>query len=144
MPYNYFDADLRCPVCGQVRRTSIVTKIDSEISRVHRVGDLLDVTVVDMQLSHYTAHLPAPGEPLRILEEWSCPQCHSPEWAEIVVDGGRVRSIDVVPFNPATLDRVHFVAGGLAEFFQEKTGESLYVDHKVRPDWTARLRPHLA
>ncbi len=96
-----------------------------------------------MQHSHYTVRIPRPDEPLRILEPVELPELRS-DWVEVVVEDGRVHSMEAVPFDIATLDRVHFVAGGLAEFYEEKTGEPLYVGDDIRLDWAERLRPHLA
>jgi hypothetical protein len=144
MPYSYFVAELQCPGCGTSTESTVMTKVESDPGTVIRAGDSLDVTVIDMKYSHYTLRAPQPGEPLRILESWSCPACGRPGWIEIVVDDGRVQSIDVVPFDTATLDRVHFVADQLAEFYEEKAGEPLYVGNEVRRDWMERLRQHLA
>lgn len=144
MSYSYFVADLRCPACEKTSEATIVTKVESEPGTVIRVGDRLDVTVVDMQHSHYTVRLPGPDEPLRILEPWSCPTCGSPTWVEIVIEAGHVHSMTVTPFDVTALDRVHFVANRLAEFYEEQTGEPLHVGNGIRPDWLDRLRGSLA
>jgi hypothetical protein len=143
MSYSYFVADLHCPGCGSTTGASVTTKVESEPGTVIRVGDRLEVTVTDMELSHYKVRDPAPGEPLRILEPWSCPNCGRPEWVEVVVADGAVTSIEVAPFDVATLDRVHFVAGELYDFYQEVTGEPFYVGNDLRSDWAARLRAGL-
>jgi hypothetical protein len=143
MSYSYFVADLRCSSCRETQTVNIITKIDADPGEVHRVGDLVDVTMADLTLTHHAARVPGPGEPIRILETWNCPNCRHPEWAEILIEEGRVRSIEPVPFDRATLDRVHFVTGMLAEFYEDTTGESLYDGAAVRLDWPARLRPYL-
>jgi hypothetical protein len=144
MSYSYFVAALQCPGCGATTEASVITKVESDPGTVIRVGDRLDVTVIDMELSHYRVRAPAPGEPLRILEPWSCPTCSRRVWVEVVVADGAVRSIDVARFDVATLDRVHFVGSEVTDFYEEVTGEPLYVGNDIRADWAARLRAGLA
>jgi hypothetical protein len=143
MSYSYFVADLQCPGCGSIADASVITKVESEPGTVIRVGDPLDVTVTDMELSHYKVRDPAPGEPLRFLEPWGCPNCGR-LWVEVVVAAGAVRSIEAVRLDVATLDRVHFVDSEVTDFYEEVTGEPLYVGNDIRPDWAERLRARLA
>jgi DNA-directed RNA polymerase subunit RPC12/RpoP len=144
MSYSYFVADLQCPGCGSMIEASVITKVESEPGTVIRVGGQLDVTMTDMELSHYKVRDPAPGEPLRILEPSSCPNCGRRVWVEVLVAAGAVRSIEAAQFDVATLDRVHFVDSEVTDFYEEVTGEPLYIGNDIRPDWAERLRARLA
>lgn len=114
MGYDIFVAALRCPHCGQTTpadvSTNMQTKLrdDPDLSSL-RVGDTLIIdhaTVVD---SGYLAVRP-PSEPVRICHIWTCPYCHHyPNWAEIVVNEGRIESIEAVPLDGVILDRLHYL-----------------------------------
>jgi hypothetical protein len=143
MTYSYFVAELQCSTCHRSTRANINTSIEAEPGTVHEVGTPVDVTMVDMELSHHRTRAPRGVEPLRVLEQWTCPNCGSGNWVEVVIDGGKVVAIDVVEFDQSTLDRVHFVTDWLVEFYRDTVGEPIYVDNSLRKDWPERLRPHL-
>ena len=149
MTHSYFSVKDRCLDCGRMQEVSTPTQIESEAGTNHWAGAAIEVTLVDMQFSHQVVRAPEAGESWRILEEWVCRHCHEHQWMEVVIGEGAVRSIEIVRFDPATLDRVHFVTEQIADFYRDATGESYYIDQdirpdwKVRPDWKDRLRPHL-
>jgi hypothetical protein len=143
MSFSYFVADLQCGTCGRVSRANIDTSIESEPGTVLTIGSHVDVTPIDMEISHHKVREWKPEEPLRVLESWGCPNCGAPNWVEVVIDAGKVKSMEVVAFDQSTLDRVHFVTDWLVEFYRDKVGEPIHVGNSVRADWPERLRPRL-
>src|SRR5262245_38415627 len=131
MSYSYFNADLTCLNCGKTEQDSVITSIEAESGAGHWVGTQLNVSIVDMRMSHDIVSIPHDNEPWRILEKWSCPNCRTRQWVEVILDRGLIRSIGVVPFDAATLDRIHFISELVEEFYKDTTGESIYVDHRV-------------
>jgi hypothetical protein len=112
--FDLFVAELRCPRCGHVSAaddaTNMQTKIRDDPERVWLgVGSALEIDPATVPDAGYYLVQP-PGDTIRILETWACPTCDFyPNWAEIVVRGGRIERITAVPLDRETLDRVHFI-----------------------------------
>lgn len=112
--FDLFVAALRCPRCGHVSAaddsTEMQTKIRDDPERAWLgVGSALEIDPATVPDAGYYLVQP-PGDTIRIIETWACPTCDFyPNWAEIVVHGGRIESITTVPLDRETLDRVHFV-----------------------------------
>jgi hypothetical protein len=111
---DLFVAELRCPRCGHVSAaddsTNMTTKIRDERELAWLgVGSALEIDPATVPDRRYYLVQP-PGDTIRILQSWSCPSCDFyPNWAEIVVRGGRIESITAVPLDRETLARVHFI-----------------------------------
>jgi hypothetical protein len=109
-----FVAELRCPRCQRVspatEATGMYTRIRSEPELAWLgVGSALEFDPATVPDAGYYPVQP-PGETIRILQIWDCPNCKSyPNWAEIVVRDGRIESITAVPLDRETLARVHFI-----------------------------------
>ncbi len=60
---------------------------------------------------------PAVGEPIRVLDVWSCIGCATEQWVVVVIAGRRLREVRAVELDRATLAAAHYidaVSGGLA------------------------------
>jgi hypothetical protein len=114
MAYDLFVAELRCPRCGHVSAsddaTNMTTKIRDEPERAWLgVGSALEIDPATVPDSRYYLVQP-PGDTIRILDTWACPTCDFyPNWAEIVIRGGRIESITAVPLDREAIERVHFI-----------------------------------
>jgi hypothetical protein len=112
--FDLFVAELRCPRCGHVSAaddsTEMQTKIRDERERAWLgVGSALEIDPATVPDRCYFPVQP-PGDTIRILQIWSCPNCRFyPNWAEIVVRDGRIESITAVPLDRETLERIHFI-----------------------------------
>jgi hypothetical protein len=73
-----------------------------------RVGDSVEPS--EPELAYYTIRKPTLGGEVRILDTWECRSCgRADNWAEIVIDGGIIRSIEAVPLNKESFQRAHFI-----------------------------------
>ena len=117
MYQTYFIAPMRCPRCGTVTADESTQMINSLRHRdepaLIRVGDALDVGLFPSR--YITIRPPAPGEPVRALEFWSCPVCGLVGWAEVVVTDGRVTRIAPVTLDAAAPREVHYVTLSAAD-----------------------------
>jgi hypothetical protein len=109
-----FVAELRCPRCQRVssanEATGMYTRIRSDPQLAWLgVGSALEIDPATVPDAGYFPVQP-PGDTIRILQIWSCPNCDAyPNWAEIVVRDGHIESVTAVPLDRETLDRVHFI-----------------------------------
>jgi hypothetical protein len=117
MYQTYFVAPMRCPRCGTVTADESTQMINSLRHRdepaLIRVGETLDVGLFPTR--YVTIRPPAPGEPVRALEFWSCPVCGLVSWAEIVVADGRVTRIAPVALTAERLRDFHYVTLSAAD-----------------------------
>ena len=108
-----------------------------------RVGDHPGLTLRDFQ-DEYLALRPTQNDsPIRILEEWVCPCCHSANWAEIVYANGEIVRIMPILLTRQALDHSHFLSERVYERFGELTGQSMYEAGKARSDFLPMLREYL-
>ena len=75
------------------------------------VGQALAVRPEAMEERGYlTVHAPPEGGPYRILQLWDCPACRTTgHWAEVVIAGGAIASIEAVTLDRPTLERCHYL-----------------------------------
>ena len=79
----------------------------------YRWGIFLEPAEPDV--AYLTIRKPEPGEDIRILQTWECPNCNRVDnWAEIVIQGGIIRSIQPVSLNRETFRRANFIEGSAA------------------------------
>src|SRR5688572_16114908 len=136
MYLTYFVAPMRCPRCGTVTADE-TTRMENSLRHrdepaLIRVGDALDVGLFPSR--YLTIRPPAPGEPARALEFWSCPVCGLVSWAEIVVADGRVTRIAPVAPDAAGLRDVHYVTLSAADELSVRFGNPVTEGDVLRPD----------
>lgn len=128
--FDNFVAQLRCPRCQRLSSaddsTGIQTKLrDEPDASWFSVGSQLSFDLHRVAESGYLPVQPA-GQPLRLLQIWSCGHCGKyPNWAEVVIQGDRVAAIEAVPLDLATLDRIHFIDEDVAYFVAAHAGREL-------------------
>jgi hypothetical protein len=119
----------------------MVNRLGADGESVMRAGDSPDVGVGDMSVAFLK--LAHPDTDVHILQTWDCPTCNARNWAEVVFDQGTIRSIENVALTRASLGRAHFVVYDLYDRYDEITGEPMYVDNALRPDFIKLLAEHL-
>lgn len=117
--YDFFVAEMKCPVCGTVSTADdsieMCTYIRDEPNAEHLgVGSPLQIKREDIEQNRVEGYLkvktPEPDEPIRLLNPWRCPTCGSYNWAQIEVRDGIIPSIVPVPLNLATLEHSHLIS----------------------------------
>ena len=147
MGYDIFVAALRCPHCERTTpadvSTNMQTKLrdDPDLSSLG-VGDALSIDHATAVESGYLA-VQRPADPVHIGHIWACPSCHhDPNWAEIVVRDGRIESIEAVPLDRATLERLHYLEEDAWYFIADRAG--LKFEDLARNEVVPTLRRFLA
>ena len=148
MPYSLFAGSLRCPVCGNVASDPTAIWIQTKLprdegSKAYGIGDSIEI--VPPEAAGYLPVRPwKPAEPLHLLEAWACPHCgQEPNWAELVIDRGRVTSIAPTPLDASALARIHYLTPELDLYFDQLTGSPLFVNGARRKDFLDLLRQRL-
>jgi hypothetical protein len=117
--YDFFVAEMKCPVCGAVSRaddsTEMYTYIRDEPNAEYLgVGSPLQINHECIEQNrcegYLTIKIPAPDEPIRLLNPWRCPTCGSYNWARIEIRDGIISSIVPVSLNLATLEHSHLIS----------------------------------
>lgn len=147
MALTFFVAALTCPECGAVTPEDSSTGMRNHLGSGHgvqllRVGDG-GITVPNIASEYIQLRDPGDGQEVRLLETWTCAACGSKNWAVVTIRDGTIESIEARPVSRATLDDVHFVTENVAHQFESLTGNSLWDDRGVRPDFAELLRPVL-
>jgi hypothetical protein len=62
---------------------------------------------------------PDPGGPIRLLDVWSCPQCETEQWAMVEIADRKIRGIEAVTLDPATLESANFISDTEADLLAE-------------------------
>lgn len=141
MALTYFVASLRCPRCGRLTAdttsTEMVNHLAEEPYTVYRVGDDVPDTDEELTLAFIPAS-PRKGSEARILHCWTCPFEGTLEWAEVVLDGGRVREIQAVDLTPEVVRRANYASEFMQESYYGITDEGLTADGEPH-DWPERL-----
>lgn len=111
--YDSFVARLRCPVCGEIcpaDDSSGMQTAARERPELAWLGVGSPIAIEPARLTErgYLAVRPV-AEPVRLLQQWSCPTCGSLDWAEITVRAGVIESITATPLDRAALGRAHFI-----------------------------------
>ena len=127
---SYLMGPLVCPACGTEFSDGLDLSISNQLSaspegEVFRVGEPVDVAPGDFEAAFLVLRLPAAGEDVHVLHEWWCLACGSLNWAEAVFGAGRFLSFDPVAFTRATMERIHFVGGGLLDYYSQITDRSI-------------------
>lgn len=152
--FDYFSAELCCPVCRTLSTVALQTEIQPDAHGAFlRVGDRVTLGPRGVAEGDYlTLREPAPGEPVHILHPWECVQCGAENWVEVVLDGTLIVDIAAVALDRITLDRAHYVSIGIEERYRHITGQPLYEQHdthdsgtalRLRQDWIDLLRAKL-
>jgi hypothetical protein len=145
---SWFVAPLRCPVCGTVTDDAI-TDMGIRLppwppADVLRVGDETGYDWTGLARYYLPLREPGEREPIRLLQSWVCPVEGALNWAEIVIDAGRIASIKETTLTLETLDRAHAIDERVNDAYWQLTGEPLISGPGVVPDWDERLRAALA
>ncbi|HEU5109768.1 MAG TPA: hypothetical protein VFT95_14595 [Micromonosporaceae bacterium] len=144
MHLTYVVAPMRCPRCGTVTDDE-TTRIETSLRprgepALIRVGEPVDEALLPRR--HLTIRPPAPGEPVRALEFWSCPACGLVGWAEVVVEDGRVARVAPVTVDAATLRGVHYVTLSAGDELAARFGHPVSDGGVLRPGLVEEL-PHV-
>lgn len=154
--FDYFAAELPCPVCGEAIPVAMRTEIQYDPHGAYlRVGDRLVMGESGAAEADYLAlRSPDSSAESRLLQYWECSNCGAENWAEVTLASHLVAGIEAVPLDFATLDRAHFISETLRFVYDEITGVPLYVPAdpatkngghflQLRSDWLERLRAAL-
>jgi transcription elongation factor Elf1 len=141
---SWLVAELSCGACGARAEVEMQTHLEPWPQRnLMRVGDEVGLGWPDVERAYLPLREPGPGEPVRFLQAWECPDCGAVCWAEVVLDGGRIAAISEAQLDAATLDRVHAIDDAVEGEYERLTGEPLFVDGRARPGFGERLREAL-
>ena len=151
MSFDYIVARLSCPECGAVTEADTATDLQTHLQASPQgeylaVGDEIDLRDDGPAGAGYVPiRDPGPDEPLRVVESWGCPVCDEPyNWAEVTIEGGYIRSVETVELSAEMLDRVHYLTWDINDLYRAVTGDSLYEEGSLRPDYLPRLRTVLS
>ena len=117
--YDFFVAEMKCPVCGTVSTADdsieMYTYIRDEPNAEYLgVGSPLQIKRDDIEQNRIEGYLkiksPEPDEPIRLLNPWRCPTCGTYNWAQIEVRDGIISSIVPMPLTLATLEHSHLIS----------------------------------
>jgi hypothetical protein len=140
MYQTYFVAPMRCPRCGTVTADESTQMVNSLRHRdepaLIRVGEALDERLFPSR--YLTIRPPAPGEPRRALEFWSCPVCGLVSWAEIVTEDGRVARIAPITLSVERLRDFHYVTLSAADVLAARF-DTVSDGDVLRPDLVDEL-----
>jgi len=124
--FDEFVAQLRCPGCDRVVADG---EIQTHIRGGSADGSSLKVgfefnplrltTERIVGAGHALVNLPDPCGPIRLLDVWSCPQCETEQWAMVEIADRRIRSIEAVRLDRATLESANFIADTDADLLAE-------------------------
>lgn len=127
--FDYLVAALPCGRCGAVSPADasleMTTRLRDDPQLAYLgVGDALPVdTARALRSGYLLGHEPAPGEPVVLLHQWTCPACGDAyNWAEVVVDGGVITAIRAVDLNRGAVARAHYLVDDLREVAADLAG----------------------
>jgi len=129
----WFLAPLSCLHCGShagERETRLNTRDlnrDPESISV-RPGDLLEVSLQELEDAYLTLRKPVGTEDIRALEQWDCPACQWTQWARIVFryvdpEHSRFISAETVPLTPEVVRDAHFISPRIGFWVETHPGE---------------------
>jgi hypothetical protein len=116
MPFDYFVATLRCPGCGEEVAAEIQTHIQGGVADGAALGVGAEIDAVFIEPDHLVrsgyalVKEPHPGDPVRLLDMWSCPSCDTEQWAAVDIVGGRIERIEGVKLDRATLESASYIS----------------------------------
>lgn len=115
--FDVFVARLRCPGCDTVvANAEIQTHIRDGSADGSALGvgfelDPVDLTSESMLDAGYLlVNPPADDGPIRLLDVWICPQCETEQWAMVEIADRKIRSIEAVRLDRATLEAANFIS----------------------------------
>jgi hypothetical protein len=124
--FDVFVAPLRCPGCGTVvPDAEIQTHIRDGSADGSALGvgfelDPFDLTTESILDAGYTlVNLPDANGPIRLLDVWICPQCETEQWAMVEIADRKIRSIEGVKLDRATLESANFISDVNADLLAE-------------------------
>jgi|SRR5580704_15168662 hypothetical protein len=129
--FDAFVARLRCPGCDTVvADAEIQTHIRGGSTDGSSLGvgfefhplELTSESIVDT--GYALVSPPDPDGPIRLLDVWICPQCRAEQWAMVEIVDRKIRSIEAVKLDRATLESANFISDINADLLAEAlTGE---------------------
>src|SRR4030095_9962693 len=128
--FDVFVAEMRCPNCSTVVPTadaSIQTHIrdDADGSSLGNgfVFDPRDLATEHILGAGYALVVaPTAGSPIRLLDVWICPECHTEQWAMVTIVDGRIQQMEPVTMNRAVLEAANFISDVNADLLAERYG----------------------
>jgi hypothetical protein len=124
--FDVFVARLSCPACGNVAfDTEIQTYIrdgcaDGSGLRVGFELEPAELTTESILGAGYALiDPPSPDGPIRLLDTWICPQCRTEQWAVVQIAERKIRSIEAVKLDRATLEAANFISDVNADLLAE-------------------------
>ncbi|ATB29204.1 hypothetical protein [Melittangium boletus] len=149
--YDYFAAELTCPVCGETSPADHTTNMqtylrDNPERALLPVGAPLPLDTERIRQKKYegylTAQVPRPGAPIHILQTWECPFCGAPaNWAEVTVSHGVIERMAAVEFDRDHFERSHLIANDALGIAMDLTGKT--AQELVKMDLVQILRDRL-
>lgn len=138
---TYFRHALICQHCKQAGTAWVRSRLGDR-GATYQVGDRVDgdVSLIDIEDVSLKVRSSQVDEPVHILLSWKCEHCGLTNFAEVVLAGGHVRSIDAVDLDPSTLERLHYISETLEDMLETIIGEPLYNESGLRSDWLTALR----
>lgn len=128
-----FKVQLDCLGCGThnaMGEAKLYTAAlnDIGVDRWVSPGDLLPIALADFEDAYFTLRLPADGEVVRALEQWTCKGCKDAQWAELTFAderpaGYRFLGARAVPLTPAVAAEMHFISGKMDGWVEGNPGE---------------------
>ena len=142
MYLTYFVAPLRCRNCGTVSAADETTLMESSLrhrdeSALIRVGDYVDPQLLERR--YLTIRAPKSGEPIRLLEMWTCPTCGFVNWGQVDLRDGLVERIESVTLDAARLQDFHYVTLSAGDELEARYGPPASDDGVLRPESVERL-----
>src|SRR5262245_61747030 len=113
--FDVFVAELRCPACGRVTSDAeIQTHIRGGLAEGSALGVGFEFEPAVLTTDHildagYTlVNPPEPNGAIRLLDVWICPHCQTEQWAVVEIVDRKIRAIEAVQLDRATLDAANF------------------------------------
>jgi hypothetical protein len=117
--YDYFNANLTCPRCGNASgpraainmQTHIRDDADGTTLDIGYEFDACDLEEASIVSSSYLMiRSPAPQKNIRLLNVWICPACRTDQWAMVEILERHIVGIEAVSLSRAVLERANFIA----------------------------------
>jgi hypothetical protein len=114
--FDVFVAPLRCPGCDTVVDAEVQTHIRDGSADGSALGvgfelDSVDLTIESIVDAGYALVNPPDADgPIRLLDVWSCRQCETEQWAMMEIADRKIRSIEAMKLDRATLESANFIS----------------------------------
>jgi len=116
MPFDVIVGPLQCPNCGAEDVAEIQTRIRGGSADGSGLDIGFEFDAVDLKTErllgrgYALVRAPAVGEPIRLLDVWSCWTCETEQWAVVEIANRTLRSVEAVTLDQATLDSANFIS----------------------------------